>query len=248
MFIIPGSQYAIKKTKDKGWGIFAAQDIEAGTIIGDYLGTIMPRDGSDEREKGLYDMAGGLKYEILANPRKRGVHLINHSCANNCETYPYKGHILYFTLRKIFRGEELTANYSLYAPEEDVPCRLHACYCGSKFCNGTMHDDWRHFEEWEAFLKKQFGPWYRKIPGAYGSELLPLLRYPESIKKDYPKLFNIFGSEKKPAARYQDSKLPSITVMRQRIRTTGRRIAFPKLGITIDGVKNSILLVERKGS
>src|SRR5579862_3875481 len=177
MFVIPDDWYAIKMLKKKGRGVFASRDIAPGTVIGDYLGTLMPRDASDERSNGLYDMAGGLNYEILADPKKKGVHLINHSCANNCEAYPYQGHILYIALRKIFRGEELAVNYSLYAPEENTPCSAHACHCGSKFCRGTMHEDWQQFDAWDALLRKQFGVWYRKVPGKYGSELPPLSKY-----------------------------------------------------------------------
>ena len=197
MFLIPPDSYRIKRTQKKGRGAFATRDIEMGTIIGDYLGVIVPHNGSNERENGLYDMAGGLHYEILANPKKNGIHLINHSCANNCDTYPYEGHILYFALRKIFRGEEITVHYGLYAPEENMPCSAHACYCGSKLCKGTMHDDWRQFEEWEKLLKKNFGKWYRKVPGKYGSRLLPLTKYPAAIQNDFPRLYGVFGAGKK---------------------------------------------------
>ena len=43
------------------------RDIEAGTVIGDYIGTIMDPKDEDEKKYGLYDMGAGEKY---GHPRK----------------------------------------------------------------------------------------------------------------------------------------------------------------------------------
>lgn len=41
MFLINKSYWKIKKTKEKGFGIFAKKEIKSGTIISDYLGKII---------------------------------------------------------------------------------------------------------------------------------------------------------------------------------------------------------------
>jgi hypothetical protein len=242
----------VKTSKQKGRGAFATKDIEVGTVIGDYLGTIIKSDSSDEHKNGLYDMRGGLRYDILANPKKEGIHLINHSCANNCDAYPYQGHILYYAIRKIFKGEEILVNYGLGgADEKDITCNMHACHCGSKICMGTMHDDQPHYDEWyeawEILIKKEFGPMYRKIPGKYGSQLPPLASYPTVIKNDDVRVYaNIYGSEQESPGTYNDATLPPSPELRKRIRETGRRLTFPKLRLTIYGMRNEILLAESK--
>ena len=149
--------------------------------------------------------------DILGNPKVKGVHFLNHSCANNCDIYPYQTHILFFALRKIFKGEELSINYCLYGPDEvNTTCNMHACYCGSRFCRGTMHDSFFDFHEWETLVKKEFGVWYKKIPGKYGDQLKPLERYPEFIHPEDQHIYEygVFAAEGKPAAIYKDAMLP----------------------------------------
>jgi SET domain-containing protein len=245
MFLIPRSWYEIKKIKEKGRGIFANHDIEAGTVVADYLGKIMRPGDENENRYGLYTMLGGVNYDILGNPHKEGAALINHSCANNCGMYPYGGHILLIALRKIFKGEEISIHYSLYAPDEkETTCDSHACYCESRICVGTMHDNAENFESWDKLRKENFGIWYKKIPGKYGSELKPLSSYPATIKKDYPKIYNVFGSEKESAKHYTDKKIPKIDELRKRIRETGQQLSFPKLHLTIYGIRDDMLIAK----
>jgi hypothetical protein len=253
MFLLPRSHYTVKVTKEKGRGVFAARDIEPGTVIGDYIGVFVPTDSNDENKKGLYDMRGGLTYDLVANPKKEGIQWINHSCVNNCDAYPYRGHILYFALRKIFKGEELSATYGLgEANEKNIVCAKHACHCESKFCTGTMHESEDTFNVynngWEKLVRRNFGRWYRKSPGKFGEKVVPLERYPEKVPQEKEPLyiFNIFGAENKPAARFADTSLPSIAELRERIRATGRRISFPRLHLTVAGIKNNTLIAERR--
>ncbi len=248
MFLIPSSWYTVKKTEKKGRGVFATRAIEAGTVIGDYLGTLIKPDSADEKKHGLYDMAGGKKYDILADPAIEGIHFVNHSCANNCDIYPYQGHMLLFALRKIFKGEELSLGYWMYAPyDTETTCDMHACYCGSELCTGTMHHAAMNFDLWEKLVKKEFGQWYHKIPGKYGDRLLPLPAYPASIRDDKKKIYdyNLFGAATKFPEKYKDATLPTMTELRKRIRKTGRRLSFPSLKITVYGIRDGILLAKR---
>lgn len=249
MFLIPEESYTIKTLKKKGRGVFAARDIEAGTVIGDYIGKIMHPDKEDEPQNGLYTIGAGEKYDILADPKVKGIHFINHSCANNCDVYPYRGHLLFFALRKIFKGEELSINYWLSAEDDnDVTCSQHACYCASKFCKGTMHDLGASIDDWEKLLKKEFGAMYKKLPGKYGDQLQPLASYPEFIHPETQNLYHydIFGSEAKPSLAYQDSGMPTTLELEKRIRATGRQLSFPKLHLTIFGIQNNTLFARRE--
>jgi len=248
MFLIPHSCYAVKTIKRKGRGVFATYDIEAGTVIGDYLGKLIKPDSADEYKYGLYDMSGGSKYDIMANPKKEGIHFINHSCANNCDVYPHKGHMLFFALRKIFKGEELSISYWMYAPnDKKTTCNMHACYCKSEICTGTMHHAAINFDLWEKLVKKEFGHSYNELPGKYGDQLLPLKTYPEFIRQDKVNIyeFSIFGSETKPAEKYDDKILPTISELQRRIRETGKQLSFTKLKMTVYGIRDDILLVKR---
>src|SRR5271170_693316 len=129
-------------------------------------------------------MQCGLRYDIMADRKKLGIHLINHSCANNCEIYPHHGgHVLFVALRKILKGEELTINYGMGVQDEKhIPCILHACHCGTKICSGTIHEAENHYErwygDWESLIRKNFGKWYWKVPGNYGDQIAPLDFYP----------------------------------------------------------------------
>jgi len=254
MFVLSLSSYKVKRMRNKGRGVLARCDIAPGTVIGDYLGTIIKPYTNDENKHGLYDMQCGHSYDIMADKAMVGVQLINHSCANNTELYPYRGHVLYVAARKIFANEEMTANYAMgIADEKNIPCALHACCCGSRICNGTLHTSEESFEKWydawEALVKRNFGKWYYRVPGKYGSQLEPLEQYPATIAIEKEPLYQLscFGSEMKIPSVWNDVKIPDLKTLRQRIRATGRRLAFPKMRLVIYGIRDGMLIAERKG-
>jgi SET domain-containing protein len=45
-----------------------------------------------------------------------------------------RGHILYMSVRKIRKGEELTVDYHFAKDVEDIPCK-----CGAERCRGTIN-------------------------------------------------------------------------------------------------------------
>jgi hypothetical protein len=245
MFIIPETSYRVVKTKHKGRGIFATKDIEAGTVIGDYIGTIV------RPEDELYTMSGGDRFDILANPKVKGIHFINHSCANNCGIYPYRGHVLFIALRHIFPGEEITINYMFGKAgddEKDISCALHTCHCGSKICTGDLHESEACYDDFEKLSQRESGPWLKKIPGKYGEQLAPLESYPELIKLNNIKIYEYdsFGSEKKSPIKLTGASLPALAELRKHIRATGRQLLFPKLRLLIYGIRDGMLIAERK--
>jgi SET domain-containing protein len=63
-----------------------------------------------------------------------GAEYVNHSCAPNLHTRYLRGHLLYFSVRRIARGEELTLDYKyLGGGKQTYPCR-----CGAPSCRGTI--------------------------------------------------------------------------------------------------------------
>jgi SET domain-containing protein len=63
-----------------------------------------------------------------------GAEYINHSCDPNIRAVVLRGHILYFALKSIRKGEELTVDYNFDKDVDPVPCG-----CGSVNCRGTIN-------------------------------------------------------------------------------------------------------------
>lgn len=240
MFLIDKSFWEIKSSAKKGRGVYARKNILPGIVIGDYIGKVIKTAIEDTSEKnGLYllyyhDYASIYPEDITAP----GVHLLNHSCQPNCWVYTYKGHTLFFTLRHIFAGEELTISYQLSPDDYCNPC-THACHCQSSDCKGTMHLSKTEFLQWNQFQEKQSLKTKRaKIH--YGKLLPKLKEYPEKII-DHT-IYTLYGSAKHEAQPNEDAILPSIKELRKRIRQTGKKLIFPKLKKTIVGIKNNTII------
>lgn len=181
MFLLPPNSWEIQKTKKKGLGIFTKEQIKAGTVIGDYLGTIIKTAEYDlERDKkGLFLMYFSDKASIYPDLTKPGIHLLNHSCMPNCWIHIHQGHTLFFALRKIDPGEELTISY-LLSPDDDCRSCTHACMCESVHCTGSMHLSKDKYQKWQAFQDNEIKNMKRtKI--LYGRNLPELKKYPLRI-------------------------------------------------------------------
>lgn len=237
MFLI--KDFLVKTDKKKNRCVFASRDIPAGTVIGDYLGTVIPEKDEDEQTQGLYAMSIDAGAVVLANPAVSGIHWINHSCAPNTALHPVGSHVIYFALRKIFKGEEITVNYLLGMPDRSCnPCK-HQCYCGEKNCRGTLHCSTRDVERYLRFekrIQKDQG-WKEKKepPVPFGTQLPPLKNYPRYIIDD--PVYDIFASSTHVPLRYADSELPSRDALRMLIRETGVACFFSNLGITVTAVR-----------
>ena len=196
MFLISEDFWEVKKTKEKGNGVFARKEIKKGTVIGDYLGKVIKTEEYDlrEDEKGLYLMYLTDEASIYPDLTKPGLHLFNHSCTPNYFIKIYKGHTLFFALRDIKSGEELTISYMLAPVEEQYE---HACKCGSKFCTGAMHLSKEKYEGWQEYQareKKKAGV----VRFTFGKNLPRLKSYPKRIYSN--KIYAAFSSSGSSAA------------------------------------------------
>lgn len=186
MFLINKNFWEVRKTKHKGLGVFAKKKIKAGTVVGDYLGKVIKITDYDfDRDKaGLYVMFYTDEALIFPDLAKPGIHLINHSCSPNCFMYFYQNHTLFFALRDISIGEELTISYQLAPKENCNPC-THVCKCGSDNCTGSMHLSEEKYQAWQKFQdaqKKNTPP-----PKIVFDKNLPKLKsYPKKIALKNP--------------------------------------------------------------
>jgi len=246
MILMQKDCYAIRKTRKKGKGVFALKEIPAGTVIGDYTGRIINDKEIDLLEKKYNNACYSMDYYnngtsiFPIDIKAAGIHLLNHSCAPNCDTYFYYGHTLFFTLRKIWPEEELTIDYS-FDPDEKSGL-LHACFCGSHNCRGTMYASDICLKNYGDFCRKESKGQKFKIQPA-GTILEKLNKYPKEIK-DFPN-FNLFANLNLTPISFNDFKIPTLKIIRKRLRETGRPLKFSRLGLIIWAVVNGEFLAKK---
>lgn len=194
MFLLPDQYLMVKNTKAKGRGVFAEKGIPQGTVIGDYLGKVIPIVSYEtaKNPNELFIMSFTDEAFLYPDVTKLGVHLFNHSCMPNCWIYVYRGHTLFFALRDIVPGEELTISYLLSPKDESCnPC-VHVCRCESDYCTGTMHLSRDKYVLWQEFQNKRRKN-MKMAPFVTGGYLPRLVRYPKRIPIDpiYKKLSRV---------------------------------------------------------
>lgn len=175
---------------------------------------------------------------IFPDLSRPGVHLINHSCEANCECIQYHGHMIYYTLRKIFAGEELTVNYSF--PLDEEVKEHYVCKCGAPVCRATMHCTEDKHLRWNDFMLSQDNKHWDKKEVGFGQVLPFLQNYPKEIK-DYP-IYDIFGNLKKHPLICPENRLLGIKNIRKRIRESGRCLKFNKINLSIYGVMDNMII------
>jgi hypothetical protein len=239
MILLDQKFWEIKVTPKKGRGVFATKAIPAGRVIGDYLGKVIRTATEATSDKdGLYLMYYHNQAAIYpTDVNAKGIHLLNHSCAPNCWVYTYKGHTLFFSLRHIFAGEELTISYLLSPDDFCNPCP-HQCRCEESHCSGTMHLSKGRFAKWNRFVSLQ-SKQTKKGRISYGKELPKLTSYPDTIA-DQP-IYSLFGATQKPSLKLAAKKLPPNFKIRKLIRDTGRTLLFPNLKTNILGVVDDVI-------
>ncbi len=180
MFLISVDYWEVKKTKNKGRGIFTKKKIVAGTVIGDYLGKVIKLAEYDleNDKKGFYLMYLTDETGVYPDLSKPGIHLANHSCSANSWIYIYKGHTLFFALRDIDPHEEITISYLLSPNDPHCDPCPHLCKCESKSCIGSMHLSKEKYQLWQHF--QDTNSQRSKIEGhVIGENLPPLKDYPQ---------------------------------------------------------------------
>lgn len=144
--------FRVRRSRIHGNGVFATEDIPAGTELIEYTGKLITRKEADELYDEMYSGHTFLMeltddWIIDANQGGNDARWINHSCAPNCIPYqhehptdPLKTKVIIESIRDIRAGEELTYDYGI---SFDVPYtarlkKIWACHCGAPNCTGTM--------------------------------------------------------------------------------------------------------------
>lgn len=131
----------VKNSPIHGRGVYAAQDIPAGTRIFEYTGELITREEENRRE--TENDKTGVTYIYQLNEHEsidgsRGGNdsrFVNHSCDPNIEGIVNNRHIYYVALRDIKQDEELFIDYAFDKDSKREPCR-----CGSSQCRGYMNE------------------------------------------------------------------------------------------------------------
>jgi uncharacterized protein len=126
----------------QGQGVFADEDIPGGQRVIEYTGERISHREAVKRFEKIWQSRNKRIYHFFLSKRwmvdgavgGSGAELINHSCEPNLRTRRIRGHIFYFSLRRIPRGDELTLDYRLSKMARRVVCR-----CGSPGCRGTIN-------------------------------------------------------------------------------------------------------------
>ena len=148
--------YIIKNSKLHGKGLFARENIKAGTNIIEYIGEKITKAQSDKiaeiqlkkaeknKDEGqVYIFTLNDKYDINGNVSYNKARLMNHSCDPNCDTDIIDNKIWIRSFKDVRKGQELTYDYGFAFDKDDF--RDHICRCGSKNCVGFIvtEADWK---------------------------------------------------------------------------------------------------------
>lgn len=239
MFLIPQDIWEVRDTQNKGRGIFTKKDIPAGTIIGDYIGILTPASQVKEPSHLFYEFYYNDDVSIIPDRNKVGVHLVNHSCMPNCDSYPYHGHTLIFTLRHIFPDEELSYSYLLEPSNTEKEACHHICHCGTPLCKGTMHTPEAFNIKWDTYVERAHKEYNEVLPVSLGNELPLLDSYPHTLPDDT--FYDIFASLTQPAFEIYDTSFNAQKV-RRALRDTGRCITIKPLNISVCAFMNNLVI------
>jgi SET domain-containing protein len=119
------------------FGVYAVQPIPPRRKVIEYTGERISRREAKRRSADASRIClFGLDayWSIDGSVGGSGAEYINHSCDPNLYSRTQYGHILYMSVRRIERGEELTVDYRISSRVNKVRCR-----CGSPVCRGTLN-------------------------------------------------------------------------------------------------------------
>ena len=128
---------AIQTSTINGRGCFATIPFPRGRKIAEYTGELIPdveatRRG--EKRRVLRICAIDYDWSLDGSRGGNGTHYINHSCDPNAYMKTLYGHVLFFALRDIEPGEEITVDY-----QTTLHSDKKRCYCGAASCRGRIN-------------------------------------------------------------------------------------------------------------
>jgi len=127
----------LARSKIHRWGVFSTESIPVGRKVLEYTGERINRRETKRRADSrefTYLFTLDPYWTIDGAVGGSGAEYINHCCEPNLISRILKGHILYFALRDIRPGEELTIDYRFDKKVDRV-----SCLCGAPKCRGTIN-------------------------------------------------------------------------------------------------------------
>jgi SET domain-containing protein len=131
------SSLEVRRSTIDGRGCFATGRFRRGRKVAELVGERIGRAEAERRIAGrrrirICDV--DERTAIDANVSGDATAYINHSCKPNLFTRVVCGHVLFFALRDIEPGEELTIDYEISPHPDSTRCR-----CGAAGCRGTIN-------------------------------------------------------------------------------------------------------------
>ena len=132
--------YKVKKSKIDNQGVYASNNIKAGTRIIYYKGKLITKKETEknpkyDNDKAIYLFNLNSRYDLDGDFEYNDARLINHTCNPNCEVAGKGLKLWIFALRDIKKGEELSYDYG-FGFDEDF--KQFPCKCGAKNCCGYI--------------------------------------------------------------------------------------------------------------
>jgi SET domain-containing protein len=127
---------SIRKSVINGRGCFATVHFPRRRKIAEYTGERIPDAEAQRRahraKLRICDVDG--VWSVDGSRGGNGTHYINHSCEPNAYVRTIYGHIVFFALRDIHPGDEITVDY-----EQTLHPDSKRCYCGAASCRGRIN-------------------------------------------------------------------------------------------------------------
>jgi SET domain-containing protein len=127
----------IKHSPINGKGCFATVSFPRGKKIAEYTGERISdleaqRRARKRRILRICDIDG--RWSLDGARGGNGTHYINHCCEPNAYMRTLHDHVMFFALREIKPGEEITIDYEQTLHPDSKRCR-----CGARTCRGTIN-------------------------------------------------------------------------------------------------------------
>ena len=127
----------VGRSKIDGRGCFATRRFRKWEKIAELEGERVSRVEAARRMRGkrrLHICATDSYWGIDGSRGGNGSQFVNHSCRPNSFVRIISGHVIFFALRDIEPGEEITLDYvESYHPD------TYRCRCGVEGCRGTIN-------------------------------------------------------------------------------------------------------------